>query len=246
MTSDFRIVIPARFASTRLPGKPLREIHGKTLIEWVYLAALKSNARDIVIATDDSRIADRAQRFGANVCITDKNHATGTDRIVEVAASLGWQDEDVVVNLQGDEPLMPASNINQVAHNLIAANFHIATLHKKINEDEATNPDQVKLVVDSFGKALYFSRSIIPFKRNMNKQGYFGHIGLYAYRVGFIKTFSELPSCELETTESLEQLRALWHGYAIHSELVSEVPGPGIDTERDLQTVIGLMQHLSS
>lgn len=139
---------------------------------------------------------------------------------------------------------MPAENIVQVAANLIKSDCHMATLHKIINEDEARDPNQVKLVHDYLGRALYFSRSVIPFKRNMDKNGYLGHIGLYAYRVGFIKDFSQLPAASLEVTESLEQLRALWNGYSIHTELAIALPGPGIDTEHDLERVSAIMQKL--
>ena len=244
MSVEFRIVIPARYASTRLPGKPLRMLHGKTMIEWVCLAARKSRASDVVVATDDQRIVDVVRGFGAQACMTDSQHATGTDRILEVARTLGWSEESIVVNLQGDEPLMPASNMTQVADNLLSSGCDMATLHKPVSEDQARNPNLVKLVHDYRGRALYFSRSPIPFNRHRQVQEYFGHIGIYAYRVEFIEAFSGLPPCELETTESLEQLRALWHGYTIHSEIASAMPGPGVDTEADLLQVESMLEQL--
>jgi len=241
---DFRIVIPARYASTRLPGKPLRVLYGKPMIEWVYLAAQQSSAGDVVVATDDQRILDLVSGFGGQVCLTRSDHPTGTDRILEVVQKLGWDEDSIIVNLQGDEPLMPASNMTQVARNLVSSNCDMATLHKAVSEDQAQDPNLVKLVHDHRGRALYFSRSAIPFNHRGQTREYFGHIGIYAYRVGFIRAFSAIPPCELETTESLEQLRALWNGYSIHSEIASATPGPGVDTEEDLLRVEALLQQL--
>ena len=241
MSTDFRIVIPARYASTRLPGKPLRMLCGKPMIEWVCLAAAESSAVDVVVATDDQRIVDVVNGFGGQVCITHSHHPTGTDRILEVVQKLGWGDDYIIVNLQGDEPLMPASNMTQVAHNLLSSNCDMATLHKRVSEDQAQDPNLVKLVHDHRGRALYFSRSAIPFNRRRQAQEYFGHIGIYAYRVDFIKAFSRIAPCELEATESLEQLRALWNGYSIHSEIASAMPGPGVDTEEDLLRVEAML-----
>jgi 3-deoxy-manno-octulosonate cytidylyltransferase (CMP-KDO synthetase) len=234
MTVDFRIVIPARYASQRLPGKPLRSIHGKSMIEWVYMAAQQANASEIVVATDDQRIYDRVIAFGGDACMTATTHTSGTDRILEVATIRQWSKDSIVVNLQGDEPLMPAVNISQVAANLAASECSMATLHKIIASTEAQDPNQVKLVHDQSGHALYFSRSLIPYDRSGKLEQYFGHIGIYAYRVGFLETFSQLAPCELEVAESLEQLRALCSGYSIHSEIARAVPGPGVDTEQDL------------
>ena len=239
---EFRIVIPARYASERLPGKPLRQIHGKTMIEWVYRAAQQADAEEIIVATDDQRICDEVTGFGGSACMTDSTHRSGTDRILEVARSLGWSDDCVIVNLQGDEPLMPAANLDQVAGNLVSSGCSMATLHKEIDAQHAEDPNQVKLVHDHRGHALYFSRSMIPFDRSGANTSYHGHIGLYAYRVGFIETFSQLEPCDLEISESLEQLRALCNGYSIHSEIAREVPGPGIDTEADLLRAEQLMK----
>lgn len=240
MEPEFRIVIPARYASTRLPGKPLREIRGKPMIEWVYRAAGRSRASEVVVATDDARIADAVEAFGGSACLTDSAHHSGTDRILEVVEKLAWDDDTIVVNLQGDEPLMPAANIDQVAANLASHDCAMATLYKLIDAEEASNPDQVKLVHDGAGRALYFSRARIPCDRGGGAR-YRGHIGIYAYRAGFIETFSSLPPAELELAESLEQLRALGSGYAIHCDLARENPGPGIDTEADLAEVETLL-----
>lgn len=243
--TDFRIVIPARYGSQRLPGKPLRQILGKAMIEWVYRAAERADAVEIVVATDDERIVDEVERFGGQACMTSDAHRSGTDRILEVARRLDWSDESIVVNLQGDEPMMPAVNIDQVAANLVSSGCEIATLHKEIDSEHARDPNQVKLVHDYRGRALYFSRALLPYDRSGNTAGYNGHIGLYAYRVGFIETFSRLPPCELEMAESLEQLRALYNGYSIHSEIARAIPGPGIDTEADLQRAEKLLASSS-
>jgi 3-deoxy-manno-octulosonate cytidylyltransferase (CMP-KDO synthetase) len=245
MAVDFRIVIPSRYASQRLPGKPLRNIHGKSMIEWVYQAAQQANASEIVVATDDQRIFDQVEGFGGDACMTASSHLSGTDRILEVATIRQWSKDSIVVNLQGDEPLMPAVNITQVAENLAASACSMATLHKVIDLTEAQDPNQVKLVHDQSGHALYFSRSLIPYDRSGELEQYFGHIGIYAYRVGFLETFSQLAPCELEIAESLEQLRALCNGYSIHSEIAATVPGPGIDTEQDLARAEKLIAAMS-
>ena len=241
MAVNFRIVIPARYASQRLPGKPLRSIHGKSMIEWVYLAAQQANAAEVVVATDDQRIFEQVASFGGDACMTASSHRSGTDRILEVAKIRQWDSDSIVVNLQGDEPLMPAVNITQVAESLAASDCSMATLHKVIDLGQAQDPNLVKLVHDRSGHALYFSRSLIPYDRSGEVVQYLGHIGIYAYRVGFLETFSKLAPCELETAESLEQLRALCHGYAIHSEIARAAPGPGVDTELDLAQVEKLM-----
>lgn len=238
---DFRIVIPARYAAQRLPGKPLRLIHGKTMIEWVYRAAQQANADEVVVATDDERIHRQVEDFGGKACMTAQTHRSGTDRILEVARQLGWKEDCIVVNLQGDEPMMPAVNLVQVARNLVSSRCSMATLHKEIDSARAQDPNQVKLVHDHRGHALYFSRACIPFERGNRSITLHGHIGLYAYRVGFIETFSQLPPCELELAESLEQLRALCNGYSIHTEIAQALPGPGIDTEADLLRATQLM-----
>ncbi len=237
MSVDYRIVIPARYASTRLPGKPLRLIHDKPMIQWVYELAAKSRAREVIVATDDQRVFDTVEAFGGKACMTGAHHHTGSDRILEVAQKKNWAAEEIVVNLQGDEPLMPVVNLDQVAETLADSDCEMATLYKNINKQEAQNPNQVKLVTDSSGRAMYFSRSIIPYDRDNHCDEFLGHIGLYAYRVDFLSRFSQMDSCHLEETEKLEQLRALWHGYRIATACARELPGPGIDTEADLQLV---------
>jgi 3-deoxy-manno-octulosonate cytidylyltransferase (CMP-KDO synthetase) len=239
---EFRIAIPARYASERLPGKPLRRIHGKAMIEWVYRAAQQAGAVEVVVATDDQRIVDEVEGFGGLACMTSTSHRSGTDRILEVARNLGWSDDTVVVNLQGDEPLMPAANVVQVAANLVSSDCAMATLHKLVDARQAQDPNLVKLVHDKDGQALYFSRALIPHARGGSPIRYFGHIGLYAYRVSFIETFSGLEACEMEIAEALEQLRALYNGYRIHCEIARELPGPGVDTEEDLQLVTKLLE----
>lgn len=241
MSNAFRIVIPARYASQRLPGKPLREINGKTMIEQVYLAASRAGASEIVVATDDQRIVDAVEAFGGTACMTGE-HRSGTDRILEVAQKLGWPAEQIIVNLQGDEPLMPAINMTQVADILATRDCAMATLHKPVDRDHAKDPNLVKLVHDQQGRALYFSRSVIPHDRNAAVESYCGHIGIYAYRMDFIETFSALEPSHLELSESLEQLRVIDHGYVIHTEVARESPGPGVDTEEDLQRVAKLME----
>lgn len=243
MAVDFHIVIPARYASARLPGKPLRLIHHKPMIQWVYEAAAGSDAKQVIVATDDERISSCVRGFGAKVCMTSDRHQTGSDRLVEVAQKFSWDDDTIVVNLQGDEPLMPASNMTQVAQNLQSSDCDMATLHKIIDTERAQNANQVKLVHDYQGRVLYFSRSPIPFDREQKHIDYCGHIGIYAYRVGFLNTFTRLEICEIEADEKLEQLRALWHGYSIHTELAAEPPGPGVDTEDDLLQVIRLIDQ---
>ena len=233
----FRVVIPARYASTRLPGKPLIDILHKPMIEWVYRAAEASQAEQVIVATDDERIMRAVEAFGGICCKTRTDHETGTDRIVEVTELMGWSEDTVIVNLQGDEPLMPAQNLTQVAQNLHDSGFEMATLHKKIDAQAALDPNLVKLVADQHGRALYFSRSQIPFDRDQLQPDYFGHIGLYAYRVGFLKKFARLQPCMLEQSEKLEQLRALYYGYNIHTEIAQKTPGIGVDTPADLVTV---------
>lgn len=240
MTDSFRIVIPARYASQRLPGKPLREINGKPMIERVYQAATLAGASEVIVATDDQRIVDAVEDFGGTACMTGEHHS-GTDRILEVAQKQGWSAEQIIVNLQGDEPLMPAANMTQVAGILANQDCAMATLHKLVDLDHARDPNLVKLVHDQQGRALYFSRSLIPHDRNDSVDFYCGHIGIYAYRVSFIEAFSALEPSRLEVSESLEQLRALEHGFVIHTEIAHEEPGPGIDTEEDLQRVAAML-----
>jgi 3-deoxy-manno-octulosonate cytidylyltransferase (CMP-KDO synthetase) len=251
---NFTVVIPARYASTRLPAKPLKEIAGKPMIQHVYERACESHAHQIIIATDDARIEAVAKSFGAQVCMTSANHTSGTDRLQEVVASLGLADDEIVVNVQGDEPLIPARVINQVAENLaVMANATMATLSEPIHSlADFRNPNIVKVVADVDGRALYFSRAPIPWPRDHFAQTTISdlpenfpiqrHIGIYAYRVGLLHKFVTWSAAPLEKIESLEQLRVMWNGHIIHvAEAIVAVPG-GVDTEEDLQRIKSLLE----
>jgi 3-deoxy-manno-octulosonate cytidylyltransferase (CMP-KDO synthetase) len=249
MSGEFTVVIPARYASSRLPGKPLVEIAGKPMIQHVWERAVQSGARRVVVATDDARVLKAAQRFGADACMTSAEHASGTDRIAEVARSEGWLDEQVIVNLQGDEPLTPPSVLAQVADNLAARpEAEMATLCTPVlGREEFLDPHVVKVVRDHAGYALYFSRAPIPFERDrdlgrdLESGRVLRHLGIYAYRSGFLQRYAKMPHCMLETTERLEQLRALYHGVRIHVDVAQEVPGHGVDTAEDLARVAALV-----
>lgn len=238
----FIVVIPARFASSRLPGKPLADIGGKTMIERVYQQALQSGAHRVVVATDDSRVAAEVGRFGGEVCMTRADHNSGTERLAEVVNKLQLADDTVVVNVQGDEPFIPPLIIRQVAQNLAAQQkAQMATLAVPLADAaEIANPNIVKVVSDKHGYALYFSRSVIPFDRDGTFQAelashYRRHIGIYAYRAAFIQRYIDWPASALEQIESLEQLRVLWHGEAIHVDTALETPAVGVDTPSDLE-----------
>lgn len=248
----FTAIIPARYASTRLPGKPLLTIAGKPMVQHVYERACASDAEQVIVATDDSRIEAAVKAFGGNVMLTSPDHASGTDRLGEVARKLQLDDDAIVVGVQGDEPLVPPQIINQVANNLAKnQQASIATLKEKIlTIEEVMNPNAVKVVCDRQDMALYFSRAPIPFGRDefSGKQlpeqvSYFRHIGLYAYRVKFLHDYAGWSQCELETAEKLEQLRAMWHGAKIHVELANEKPFAGVDTEADLEQVRQVVQR---
>jgi 3-deoxy-manno-octulosonate cytidylyltransferase (CMP-KDO synthetase) len=243
----YRIVIPARYASTRLPGKPLLAIAGKPMLAWVHERALACAADEVVIATDDERIRVVAEAFGATVEMTAAEHASGTDRIAEVAARRGWQDDDVVVNLQGDEPSMPAVLVEQVAMLLIDhAGADIATLATPVaDRDEYFDPNAVKVVTDLEGRALYFSRAPIPWFRDQIEPDGRGlralvrrHLGLYAYRVRALRRLAALPPTPLEQAEKLEQLRALAHGLRIQVGEAQCRPGPDVNTAEDLARAV--------
>ena len=239
---NFHIIIPARYASTRLPGKPLLEINGKPLIQHVYESACLCGADKVYIATDDKRIQEVAESFGADVIMTAAEHLSGTDRLAEAASILGLNDDEIIVNLQGDEIGVPASLIHQLAKGLYDHPDHsIATLCERIdNNADINDPNVVKVVFDQNNTALYFSRGAIPYLRqsqteeHAKPQNYFKHLGLYAYRVGYLKKFTATPVCELERSESLEQLRALYTGEKIYIEEACAAAGIGIDTEEDL------------
>ncbi|HSC76765.1 MAG TPA: 3-deoxy-manno-octulosonate cytidylyltransferase [Pseudomonadales bacterium] len=238
---SFIVVIPARFASTRLPGKPLLDIAGKPMIQHVWQRAMESNAKQVLIATDDQRIADVARGFGAEVAITRADHPSGTDRLQEVAAQRGWSEDVAVVNVQGDEPLIPAAVINQVADVLLShTRADVATLCEAIlDEQQFRDPNTVKVVCNEKGEALYFSRAPIAWPRDgIAKQCWgYRHIGIYAYRAGFLHRYVSWPPCELEQIEKLEQLRALYKGAVIQVEEACMSIPAGVDTQHDLDVV---------
>ena len=237
----FSVIIPARYASSRLPAKMLKEINGKSLIEHTYSNAIKSNASRVIIATDDERIKTVAEGFGAEVCMTNDSHTSGTSRIAEAVSFLNFQNDDVIVNLQGDEPMMSPNAINQVASNLVSSGMSVATLCETIDtEDAYFDENCVKVVYNSRGRAMYFSRSPVPAFRdgqNINLDLCFRHIGLYAYRVNFLKNYSNMPISRLETAEKLEQLTFLMEGFDIHVDVSFASTGYGVDTESDLMKV---------
>lgn len=250
---SFSVIIPARFASSRLPGKPLLEIAGKPMIQRVYEQACLSQADRVIIATDDQRIADAADEFGAEVCMTSERHESGTDRLQEVVSQLGLADDHIVVNVQGDEPLIPPAVINQVAANLAENTMAgISTLAERIETAAVVfDPNAVKVVMDHQGRALYFSRAPIPYYReggwdqNTEKElpqtaNYFRHVGIYAYRVDFLNQFVTWQPSSLEMTEKLEQLRAMENGIAIHVAEACEAIPAGVDTQADLDAVRSL------
>ena len=244
-TPRFQVVIPARYQATRLPGKPLRDMSGKPMIQHVHDVAERSGAERVIIATDDDRIREKAESFGATVCMTSSSHRSGTERLAEATERLGWADGDVVVNLQGDEPHMPPELLVEVATNLTERpEAGIATLCTPIVlADELLDPNVVKVVRDPSDYALYFSRAPIPWLRDEfpisggplpSRVEFLRHIGLYAYRVEVLKRFVKLAESPMAEAESLEQLRAVAHGIKIHVASASKIPPPGIDTEEDL------------
>lgn len=240
-STDYTIVIPARFGSKRLPGKALADIGGHPLIEWVWRSAQRSTARDVVVATDDQRIANACEAFGADVCMTRVDHSSGTDRVAEVARRRGWDADTIVVNLQGDEPDTASENLDAVASCLARSEVAVmATLSVPLDDVGLFNdPNCVKVVADRTGQALYFSRAAIPaqFKGAGETvlQGAERHVGIYAYRAAFLARYADLEPSPLEQLESLEQLRVLWHGERIVVTRAPKPPGPGVDTPEDLE-----------
>ncbi|MEW6445955.1 MAG: 3-deoxy-manno-octulosonate cytidylyltransferase [Pseudomonadota bacterium] len=248
--SAYKLVIPARYGASRLPGKPLLPVAGKPLIQHVIESASRSGADEIVLATDDARIRAVCEPLGVRVLMTSPGHATGTDRLAEVVRVADWPDDTVVVNLQGDEPLIPAGLLDRLAANLVARpEAGIATLCTPIRHArDLFDPHVVKVVRDMNGLALYFSRAPIPWERDAfgmeddpHHEHGFRHLGLYAYRAGFLREFSAWPEAAIEGLEKLEQLRALWHGVRIHVDVVDEPPGHGVDTPEDLARVAALL-----
>jgi 3-deoxy-manno-octulosonate cytidylyltransferase (CMP-KDO synthetase) len=257
--TEFFVAIPARYASTRLPGKPLLPLAGEPMIRHVVRRALSAGAKQVAVATDDQRIASALTASGATVVMTSTEHASGSDRLAECAAILGWRDDVIVVNLQGDEPLAPPSGIRAVAELLAKSGASMATLATPIADaPELFNPNCVKVVRGNDDSALYFSRAPVPWPRDAfallgSDAGaaswaqlppsveFLRHIGIYAYRAGFLRKFAELPRTPLEQTESLEQLRALEHGHRIAVGIAPEPFPPGVDTPADFEHVEALL-----
>ena len=250
----FRVVIPARYASARLPGKALLPIAGKPMVQWVYERAVQSRAAEVLIATDDLLIVSAAHSFGAETVMTGTSHTSGTDRIAEVARLRRWPERDIVVNVQGDEPLIPPALIEQVA-TLLEANSgaDMATLAAPIlSLQEFLDPNAVKVVTDAGGRALYFSRAPIPWTRDgapagiSSQKSFAGarrHVGIYAYRVGSLIRLAALAPSPLEIAERLEQLRALQNGFEIRVADTEQRPGPDVNTPADLERVEALLQR---
>ena len=253
--ADFIVAIPARYAATRLRGKPLRLIGDEPLVLHVARRALAAGAREVIVATDDARIADAVKGLPLTVCMTDPNHASGTDRLAECARQLSWNDRQIVVNLQGDEPFAPPEGIRAVAERLAEAGTEMATLAAAITDCETLfDPNAVKLAVDAQGLALYFSRAPIPWQRERFARdrvttpppGSLRHIGIYAYRAGFLARFAALPPSPLEQAEALEQLRVLEAGYRIAVGITPAPFPPGVDSEADLERARTHWQALSA
>jgi 3-deoxy-manno-octulosonate cytidylyltransferase (CMP-KDO synthetase) len=250
--TGFTVVIPARMASSRLPNKPLADIAGLPMVVRVAQRALLSKASQVVVAADDERIVQACQAHGIQALLTRQDHVSGSDRLAEACQLLGLPDEAVVVNVQGDEPLIHPGLINDVADLLSQrpeASMSTAA-HAIAQLEEFTNPNVVKVVLDARQMALYFSRAPIPWWRDGQAQGGFKslpspaplrHVGIYGYRAGFLRLFPQLPPAPIETMESLEQLRAMWHGHPIAVHITDEAPGPGVDTPEDLARVRALL-----
>jgi len=247
---QFRVVIPARYASSRLPGKPLADIGGRPMVLHVLDRALQAGAQAVVVATDDVRVQQAVEAAGQHALLTSPEHASGTERLVEVVETLGWNDDTLVVNVQGDEPLIDPALIHAAARQLVLHDDAVmATLAHPIHDHaDFVNPNVVKVVADEAGYAVYFSRAPIPWPRDAfaageslpDTLGALRHIGLYAYRAGFLRTYSGLAVSPLEQVEMLEQLRVLWHGYRISLGIAAGAPAAGVDTPEDLARVRAL------
>lgn len=252
MKMGYKVVIPARYGSSRLPGKPLLEIAGRPMVAHVVERARQSAAEEVIVATDDARIEAAARAIGAEVVLTSPDHPSGTDRLQEVARLRGWRDDTIVVNVQGDEPLIPPAVIDQVAANLAARPMAgIATLAEPLREAaQLFNPNIVKLVRGADDCALYFSRAPMPWARDAFARDrtvlppealYYRHLGIYAYRVAFLHDYVAWPPALIEQVEALEQLRALYHGVKIHVDVAAVELPPGVDTAEDLERVRALL-----
>ncbi|ATO32924.1 3-deoxy-manno-octulosonate cytidylyltransferase [Dickeya dianthicola] len=245
----FTAIIPARYASTRLPGKPLADIHGKPMVVHVMERARESGASRVVVATDHADVARAIELAGGEVCLTSPDHHSGTERLAEVIDRYDFADDEIIVNVQGDEPLIPPVIIRQVADNLAGSRAGMATLAVPITTcEDAFNPNAVKVVTDAEGYALYFSRATIPWDRDRFAESrdaigdhFLRHIGIYAYRAGFIRRYVGWAPSQLEKIEMLEQLRVLWYGEKIHVAVAKEVPSVGVDTPEDLTRVRAVM-----
>ncbi|SHN90171.1 3-deoxy-manno-octulosonate cytidylyltransferase [Bathymodiolus heckerae thiotrophic gill symbiont] len=242
---NFSVIIPARYASSRLPAKLLKDIYGKPLIQLTYENAMSSNATQVIIATDDERIRKVCESFGATVCMTSDQHTSGTSRIAQVLNELNIADDEIIVNVQGDEPMLDPKVIDQVANNLYKSKLQMATLCEPVlDKDQYLDPNCVKVVFDKAGKALYFSRSPIPYFRDEQDFDLLlchKHIGIYAYRSEFITRYLQMPSSRIEQVEKLEQLTVLNEGFDIHIENACGDTGFGVDTQDDLDRVISAL-----
>lgn len=249
---NFVVVIPARYASVRLPGKPLRPIAGEPMIQHVHRLAMQSKADEVWIATDDERIEATTRGFGANVCMTSADHHSGTERLAEVCELQSWPDDLVVVNLQGDEPLLPPVLIDECAALLEDDSVGMGTLASPMETDEdLRNPNVAKIVIDQHDNALYFSRAPIPYSRDehtdkLTMQTALRHHGIYAYRCAVLRQLIAAGPCDMEQCEKLEQLRALWLGITVRVGHASVRPGPGVDTEEDIAAVENALKSVSA
>lgn len=262
-TGDFTVLIPARMASSRLPGKPMADIAGLPMIVRVARQAMRSRARRCVVAADDARIVSACEAHGVEALFTRANHLSGSDRLAEACELLDLPDDALIVNVQGDEPMMDPDLINAVARELTRRTDCVMSTaaHAIENLDQFINPNVVKVVLDRSGTALYFSRAPIPWWRSSEGadgtpppdalKGHSGpaplrHVGIYGYRTAFLRTFPNLEPAELERVEALEQLRVLWHGHRIAVHVCEQAPGPGVDTPEDLERVRELLRHAPS
>ncbi|WP_421589021.1 3-deoxy-manno-octulosonate cytidylyltransferase [Rahnella aceris] len=251
---SFVAIIPARFGSSRLPGKPLADINGKPMVVHVMERARESGAKRVIVATDHPDVVAAVEAAGGEVCLTRPDHQSGTERLAEVIDLCQFPDDEIIVNVQGDEPLIPPVIIRQVADNLANSEAGMATLAVPIETaEEAFNPNAVKVVRDAKGYAMYFSRATIPWERErfaVSKETvgdvFLRHIGIYAYRAGFIRQYVKWEPTKLEHIELLEQLRVLWYGEKIHVDVAKAIPSVGVDTAEDLERVRVILGHKNS